>query len=271
MSSIAHKLVGLIACFVACSAPSSSSPPSSPGTLGPAQGTADWSCQTSIAVQPTLTGAPATRSAAVSRPKLTVRAVLALTSQPQKGLDVRTCDQAPCNVPISGGTTDENGVATLWPWGDTVTVGGTSSSSEFTTSYPLNVFSVTQSTTSLDAEVYNEVALVEATQLAGVPHVDGTATLTARVTDCSGTPAAGVTLLLPGADDRTVALYHEGDQPLPTGHASTGVTGRAMIFNLRAGHYVLLARDVRTGMQVAAFSGYAPVNGIAHAELAPAR
>ena len=225
-----------------------------------------------MGVQPTAivyttAGGTQRTAASTARPTLTVRAVLALTSQPLKGLDVRTCAEAPCNIPFSGGTTDENGVTKLSSWGSAVTISGSSSDSYLT--YPLNVFTVSTSATTLDAEVYNDVALVEAAQLAAVPHVDGMGTVTTRVVDCAGAPAAGVAMLLPGADERTVSLYHEGDQQLATGHGETGVSGRAMVLNVRAGHFVLFAQDLRTGRQVATFSGYVPPNGVAHAELGP--
>lgn len=248
-------LVG-VAWLAACSTPSTSS------TAGVPQGTvADWSCETSPRVKIQLATMP--------RDILTVRATLAFTGRPLEGLDVRTCAETPCRAATAEATTDEAGVARL-TWGESVAIDGTELGA-FPTfgAFPTNVFYVAPGARTLEAEVYNEVSILESVQAVGVSRVDGSGTLFVRISDCGGALAAGVTLAVEGADERTITRYAERNQPIATGRDATDASGAGTVFNVPPGLFHLVAHDVRTGRTVASYEGYVPSNGIAHTELTP--
>jgi hypothetical protein len=266
---MANKLVGATAWLIACS----STPSTSPSTTTVPPPGADWSCATPVTESAAQARSVRAAIAPINRPSLTVHATLAVTNVALAGLDVRTCSDAACSAPLAEARTDENGVARLSPWGPSVTIGGTANTTGgetfFGGPFPTNLFYVAPGATTLDAEVYDDVALLMSAQVVGVTHVDGSGIVLAQVHDCSGAAAANVTLTVEGTDTRTTARYFQGDQALATGRDATDATGRATLFNVPPGPFRLIARDVHGGSAVAAIRGYVPAAGVTHVEIAP--
>ena len=254
----------LAACGLLIAACGSSATSASTAAGTPAAGsTADWSCVSAVQ----------TASASRMSPQLTVHATDAILSRALPGLTVRTCAALPCAKPLAEAVTDMDGLAMLSPTGAVVTIDGESTFESVPSGRPIptNVFYVAQGQTSLEADVLDSIGVVVAAQLAGARLLAGRGIVEARILDCGGALAPGVTLSIAGSDASTIVRYVTGNQAAATGSQATDSSGAGTVFDVPAGAFRVDATDLASGAIEASQEGYVPSQGVTHIDIRPVR